>query len=174
MGSEMCIRDRRQALIGYGDTMLTHGNTDAARDAYQRAEALRGLFLPSSVRAARAGGFADGVRARLAAQDPQGAQRWIEEYENLLPVEKLSGRGFFWRGRVSEANHQWAAAARLYRQYLHTTTGAPEESEARWRLAEMLSQSGDTNGARQALTELLGTGVQDSFSNQARKRLGGK
>ena len=52
--------------------------------------------------------------------------------------------------------------------------GALVGLEARWRLAEMLAQNGDPNGARQALTALVATGIQDSFVDQARKRLGGK
>lgn len=164
----------RRAIATAGDVRLWQGQVDAAREAYQRAEALRDRPIPPQVRAARLGAYPNAIREFLAAGNFGAALDVVERWEETFPTDKPNGQSFFWRGKVLLLRGQARDAARYLARAVGLAPGAAWESEARWLLAEALAQLNRPEDARRELAKLVASGIQDDFARKARAKLQGK
>jgi tetratricopeptide (TPR) repeat protein len=162
----------RRALIAAGDVLLWNARRDGARDLYRRAEVLGGTFIPAQVRSARIGAFPNAIREFIESGSYGAALDVVDRWDETFPTDKPNGRTFFWRGKLLALRGQPKDAARYLARAVGLAPGASFESEARWLLAQSLERTGRTRDARIELARLVASGIDDSFSRLARKRLG--
>ncbi|MBB73890.1 MAG: hypothetical protein CMJ75_05180 [Planctomycetaceae bacterium] len=161
----------RRAINAAGDVALWNNQPQQARNYYRRVEAMRGQFIPSQVRAARVGAFPQSIRSYLAEANYGAALQIVDEWEDKFATEKVKGQTFFWRGAILSARQQYRDASRYLERSVTLALGAAFETEARWRLAESLQHLGREKESRVELARLVATGLNDSFTEQARQRL---
>ena len=161
----------RRAINAAGDVALWNNQSQQARNYYRRVEAMRGQFIPSQVRAARVGAFPQAIRSYLTESNYGAALQVVDEWEDKFATEKVKGQTFFWRGAILSARQQYREASRYLERAVALAVGAAFETEARWRLAVALQHLGRTKESRVELARLVATGLNDSFTEQARQRL---
>ena len=161
----------RRAINSAGDVALWNNQTQQARNYYRRVEAMRGQFIPSQVRAARVGAFPQAIRSYLAEANYGAALQVVDEWEDKFATEKVKGQTFFWRGAILSARQQYRDASRYLERSVILAVGAAFETEARWRLAASLQHLGREKESRLELARLVATGLNDTFTEQARQRL---
>jgi TolA-binding protein len=164
----------RRAIATAGDVRLWRGQVDAAREIYQRAEAVRDRPIPPQVRAARIGAYPNAIREFLAAGSFGAALDVVDRWEETFPTDKPSGQSFFWRGKALLLRGQARDAARYLARSVGLAPGAAWESEARWLLAEALGQLNRPEDARRELAKLVASGIQDTYARKAQAKLQGK
>jgi tetratricopeptide (TPR) repeat protein len=162
----------RRAVIAAGDVLLWQGKSEGARQLYAKAERLSQNPIPSQVRAARIGAYPNALREYLSGGNYGAALNLVDRWDETFPTEKLKGHTFFWRGKILSLRGQPTDAARYLEIALRLTVGADFEAEERWLLAQTLEQLGRKAEARKELEKLIATGLDDTFTKQAKQKLG--
>ena len=161
----------RRAINAAGDVALWHGNKTEALDFYRRVEVLRGRIIPKAVRSARIGSFPNSIREYLQQNNYGAAIETVDRWEDQFATEKVKGHTFFWRGLALGLRGQQLEASECLDLALALGAGAIWESQARWRLAVALEETGRASRARTELAKLVATGIQDRWTGLAREKL---
>lgn len=161
----------RRAVIAAADVRLWQGNRAGATELYGRAERLSGQFIPSNVRAARIGAYPNSIREYLATGNYGAAMDIVDRWDETFPTEKPNGHTFFYRGKILALRGQPRDAERYLERAIRLTVGASFETEARWLYAGCLEHLGQKGEARKELARLVATGINDTFTRQAREKL---
>ena len=161
----------RRAINAAGDVALWHGNKTEALEFYRRVEVLRGRIIPKAVRSARIGSFPNSIREYLQQNNYGAAIETVDRWEDQFATEKVKGHTFFWRGLALGLRGQQLEASEFLDLALALGAGAIWESQARWRLAVALEETGRASRARAELAKLAATGIQDRWTGLAREKL---
>jgi tetratricopeptide (TPR) repeat protein len=160
----------RRAVIAGGDVLLWQGKVEGARELYKQAEALRSP-IPEQVHAARAGAYPNSLREYIGAGNYAAAIDLVDRWEETFPTDKVKGQTLYWRGKLLLLRGQPQESLRFLDRGLRLTVGAAFETEARWLLAEALEQVGRKEDARKELAKAIATGIDDEFTQRAKKKL---
>jgi tetratricopeptide (TPR) repeat protein len=168
---ESTVAAYRACMIAAGDVLLWHAKHDDARAMYRRAEAITKVPIPRQVRSAKIGSYPNAIRAYIESGQYGPALDIVDTWEQTFPSEKLGGQTFFWRGKLLALRGQQEDAARFLTRSVALATGAGFESEARWLLAQALTQLNRPEDARRELARLVAAGFNDDFAKKAREQL---
>ncbi len=92
------------------------------------------------------------VVLRLAAEDWDAAVSAATQFLQRFPHHDSAGEVTFMQARAHASAHRWQDAARIYTEYARASRNPDRDVEAQTRLAEVLIQAGDREGADRALT----------------------
>jgi tetratricopeptide (TPR) repeat protein len=165
----------RRAIIAGGDVLLWQGKMEGARELYKQAEDLaakiRGSAIPEQVHAARAGAYPNSLREYVGAGNYAAAIDLVDRWEETFPTDKVKGQTLYWRGKLLLLRGQPQESLRFLDRGMRLIVGAAFETEARWLLAEALDQVGRKEDSRKELAKLIATGIDDEFTQRAKKKL---
>jgi hypothetical protein len=161
----------RDAIIAAGDVLLWHAKRDGALDLYRKAEGLSSQLIPAQVRSARIGSYPNSIREYIADGNHGAALDLVAKWESSFPTDKVRGHTFFWRGKLHALRNEPQPAARFLARSIGLGLGADFESEARWLLAESLTQLNRPTDARRELAKLVASGLKDEFVEKAKQKL---
>lgn len=91
------------------------------------------------------------VVLRLAAEDWDAAVTAASQFLQRFPRHESAGEVTFMQARAHEGAHRWQDAARIYTEYARASRNPDRDVEAQTRLAMVLIQAGDREGADRAL-----------------------
>jgi TolA-binding protein len=95
------------------------------------------------------------VVLRLAAEDWDAAVSAASAFLQRFPHHESVGEVTFMQARAHEGAHRWQDAARIYTDYARASRNPDRDVEAQTRLAMVLIQAGDREGADRALTQAV-------------------
>lgn len=98
------------------------------------------------------------VLLRLAAEDWDAAVTAATQFLTRYPSAETAGEVTFMQARAHASAHRWSDAARIYTEYARASRNPDRDVEAQTRLAEVLIQAGDRDGADRALTAAVRSG----------------
>jgi tetratricopeptide (TPR) repeat protein len=160
----------RRAVIAAGDVLLWHGKMEGARTLYKQAESF-GPAIPQQVHDARAGAYPNSLREYIGAGNYGAAIDLVDRWEETFPTDKVKGQTLYWRGKILLLRGQAQESLRFLDRAVRLTVGAGFETEARWLLAEALDQVGRTEDSRKELAKIVASGIDDEFTQRAKKKL---
>lgn len=100
------------------------------------------------------------VVLRLAAEDWDAAVAAASQFLQRFPSHESAGEVTFMQARAHEGAHRWQDAARIYTEYARASRNPDRDVEAQTRLAMVLIQAGDREGADRALQTAVRQGRQ--------------
>ena len=95
------------------------------------------------------------VVLRLAAEDWDAAVQSASQFLQRFPQHESAGEVTFMQARAHEGAHRWQDAARIYTDYARASRNPDRDVEAQTRLAMVLIQAGDREGADRALQQAV-------------------
>ncbi len=95
------------------------------------------------------------VVLRLAAEDWDAAVAAATQFLQRFPSHESAGEVTFMQARAHEGAHRWQDAARIYTDYARASRNPDRDVEAQTRLAMVLIQAGDREGADRALQQAV-------------------
>ncbi|MFO0686170.1 MAG: tetratricopeptide repeat protein [Sandaracinus sp.] len=98
------------------------------------------------------------VVLRLAAEDWDAAVDAATSFLRRFPQHESAGEVTFMQARAHEGAHRWQDAARIYTDYARASRNPDRDVEAQTRLAMVLIQAGDREGADRALQQAVRQG----------------
>jgi tetratricopeptide (TPR) repeat protein len=98
------------------------------------------------------------VVLRLAAEDWDAAVQAATQFLQRFPSHESAGEVTFMQARAHEGAHRWQDAARIYTEYARASRNPDRDVEAQTRLAMVLIQAGDREGADRALQQAVRQG----------------
>jgi len=147
----------RRVNIGLGDIHRHRGQGDKAREAYQKADAVKMTSEPPNVAAVRVGTLARYVEEYTRERNWQWAAKFLDDWAWEFPLAKLEGHWSLLRANMFVAMGRTDDALR---EALDLVAGNPNSAYA-VRLLMVAAECYAAKGDRQKARLMLQTAVED-------------
>lgn len=131
-------RLHRQAVIGMGDVALLSGEYEQAERLYRQAQEMDERNMEQAEMLAKTGSYSYTLEDLLARDEFDWALRVLDHWEDEVPIQKLEGYTFFWRGKVLYVQKPQLLALRYLELAERVTPQAVHVPEAVWLRANCL------------------------------------
>lgn len=168
---DFTAEDRQLALSRLGDLYLWAGDREAARKAYQAGEELRGEPLTLTQRRVRVGGYVEAIETYLNAGEIEAALAQLEEWERTLPLTKLEGLPFFWRGRCYLQQEKYQRAINFLTRAIQTNRAGAYVPQAYLLRGDAHRAQGNAEAARYNYQKVVADFPESPAAQEARQRL---